>query len=141
MKAILSFILFVVFNCTIQAQEYKQVDSLFANAKRENKNVLLYFSGSDWCAPCIRFKKNYVEKIEFQEFAKTNLVVYNADFPRKKSNQLEKEVASFNEKLAEKYNRTGAFPKVILLDFNGRILNEWEKLPTESLEEFISSLK
>lgn len=141
MKAILSFILLVVISYNSNAQEYQHVDSLFVKAKRENKNILLYFSGSDWCAPCIRFKKNYVEKTEFQEFAKTNLVVYNADFPRKKSNQLEKEVASFNEKLAEKYNRTGAFPKVILLDFNGRILKEWGKLPTESLEEFISSLK
>lgn len=140
MKAILSLILLFIISYNANAQDYREVDALFAKAKSEKKKVLLYFSGSDWCAPCIRFKKNYIEKSEFQEFAKSNLLVYNADFPRKKSNQLDKEVTAFNEKLAEKYNRTGIFPKVILFDFNGKILKEWEKLPTEPLDAFISSL-
>ncbi|MCZ8197089.1 MAG: thioredoxin family protein [Flavobacterium sp.] len=141
MKAFLSFILLVVISFSSKAQEYQQVDSLFAKAKSENKKVLLYFSGSDWCAPCIRFKKKYIENADFKEFAKNNLIVYNADFPRKKNNQLNKEIVKFNEELADNYNKTGAFPKIILLDFNGFIIKEWLELPTESIEEFIKNLK
>jgi thioredoxin-related protein len=141
MKNFLPYILILVLSYNSNAQVYQLVDSLFVKAKNENKKVLLYFSGSDWCAPCIRFKKNYIEKADFQEFAKSNLIVYNADFPRKKSNQLDKTIETNNDELANKYNKTGAFPKIILLDFNGTILKEWLALPAESLEEFISKLK
>lgn len=141
MKVFLSFILLLISSINLNAQEHQKVDSLFAKAKSENKNVLLYFSGSDWCAPCIRFKKKYIENADFKEFAKNNLIVYNADFPRKKNNQLNKEIVKFNEELADNYNKTGAFPKIILLDFNGFIIKEWLELPTESIEEFIKNLK
>ncbi len=141
MKTYFTSILFLVVCYYSNAQEFQNIDSLFAKAKSENKKVLLYFSGSDWCAPCIRFKKNFIEQSKFIAFTSSHLLVYNADFPRKKSNQLDKHIASFNEKLADKYNSQGTFPKIILFDFNGRILKEWEKLPTESLEEFITSLQ
>jgi thioredoxin-related protein len=141
MKVFLSFILLLISSINLNAQEHQKVDSLFAKAKSENKNVLLYFSGSDWCAPCIRFKKKYIENADFKEFAKNNLIVYNADFPRKKNNQLNKEIVKFNEELADNYNKTGAFPKIILLDFNGFIIKEWLELPNEAIEEFIKNLK
>ncbi|MDQ5928944.1 MAG: hypothetical protein QG594_722 [Bacteroidota bacterium] len=116
-------------------------DALVKNAQQENKKVLLYFSGSDWCAPCMKFKKTYINSVDFQEFSKNNLMLFNADFPRKKANQLNFEQTKENEALAEKYNSKGIFPYIVLLDGNGKILKKWESLPIETVLEFITQLK
>jgi thioredoxin-related protein len=110
-------------------------------AIKENKMILLNFSGSDWCSPCVRFKKNYIDNPSFKEFATTNLILFNADFPKLKKNAISKEQTAENEKLAEKYNPKGIFPLIILLNENGTVLKKWEKLPTETIDEFINQLK
>jgi len=53
-------------------------------ASKEHKFILLNFSGSDWCGPCIRMHKELLENSAFQEFAHQKLVMVNADFPRQK---------------------------------------------------------
>lgn len=110
-------------------------------AKTENKTVLLYFSGSDWCAPCVKFKKFIVNTPEFQTFVTENLVIHNADFPRLSKNKLAKEVVKENETLADKYNSKGIFPLILLLDTEGNIIKKWEEFPKETVEEFIAKLK
>lgn len=91
-------------------------------ATKENKNILLVFSGSDWCAPCIKLD-NVVWKSEaFKAETEKYWVIYKADFPKKKMNQLAPEQTESNKKLAEKYNRNGSFPLVILLDKTGKVI-------------------
>lgn len=91
-------------------------------ALKENKNILLVFSGSDWCAPCIKLD-NVVWKSEaFKLESEKSWVIYKADFPKKKANQLAAELTESNNKLAEKYNRNGSFPLVILLDKTGKVI-------------------
>ncbi len=91
-------------------------------ATKENKNILLVFSGSDWCAPCIKLD-NVVWKSEaFKLESEKSWVIYKADFPKKKANQLSAELTESNKKLAEKYNRNGSFPLVILLDKTGKVV-------------------
>jgi len=66
---------------------------------------------------------NVVWKSEaFQLEAEKNWVIYKADFPKKKANQLAPELMESNKKLAEKYNRNGSFPLVILLDKTGKVI-------------------
>jgi len=91
-------------------------------AEKENKNILLVFSGSDWCGPCMRLEKVVWKSPEFQTEANNNWVIYRADFPRKKVNQLSPEWAERNNKLAEKYNKYGSFPLVLLLDKKGKVI-------------------
>lgn len=91
-------------------------------AKKENKNILLVFSGSDWCAPCIKLDKNIFQSEVFKIEAEKKWVLVKADFPKKKANLLTKELTESNKKLAEKYNKAGNFPLVILLDANGKVL-------------------
>lgn len=110
-------------------------------AQKENKKILLYFSGSDWCAPCVKFKKKFIYTDQFKSFAEENLIVYNADFPRLKKNQLPPDTIQENESLADKYNSKGLFPLILLLSNDGTILKKWEHLPTESLDTFISEIK
>ena len=91
-------------------------------AIKENKNILLVFSGSDWCAPCIKLDKAVWNSEVFKAEAEKYWVIYKADFPKKKANQLPTELAESNNKLAEKYNKNGSFPLVILLDKTGKTI-------------------
>ena len=129
------------FTSIVFAQQTETFTQKLETAKSENKNVLLYFSGSDWCAPCVKFKKFIVNTPEFQTFATENLVIYNADFPRLSKNKLPKEVEKNNELLADKYNSKGIFPLILLLDSEGNVIKKWEEYPKETVKEFIAKLK
>lgn len=142
MKLFFTSILCLVFvSVYSQDKNVLSFNQVVEKSKQENKNILLYFSGSDWCAPCVKFKKYFIETVEFKAFEKESILVYNADFPRQKKNQKPKEIADQNDVLAEKYNNKGIFPSILLLDSNGKILKKWEQLPTETLEQFIEKLK
>lgn len=91
-------------------------------ATKENKNILLVFSGSDWCAPCMKLENVVWKSDAFQAEAAKSWVIYKADFPKKKANQLSSELSERNNKLAEKYNKNGSFPLVVLLDKSGKII-------------------
>ncbi len=93
-----------------------------SQAVKENKNILLVFSGSDWCAPCIKLDKVVWKSEEFKIESEKNWVIYKADFPKKKANQLSQELTDSNKILAEKYNSGGSFPLVLLLDKTGKVL-------------------
>lgn len=116
-------ILFIFFSSLSYSQNWKtNFEEAKQEALKENKNILLVFSGSDWCAPCIKLD-NVVWKSEaFKSESEKNWVVYKADFPKKKANQLSAQQTESNKKLAEKYNRNGSFPLVILLDTTGKVI-------------------
>ena len=115
--------LFVFISSLSYSQNWKiNFESAKQEALKENKNILLVFSGSDWCAPCIKLE-NVVWKSEaFKTEAEKNWVLYKADFPKKKANQLSLELTESNKQLAEKYNKNGSFPLVILLDKTGKVI-------------------
>lgn len=93
-------------------------------AKEENKNIIMIFSGSDWCAPCIRLDKNIWQSQEFKEESTNNWVTMKLNFPRKKANQLPAEEEKHNRELAEKYNKEGNFPLVVILTPEGKVLGK-----------------
>lgn len=139
MKKFIALFLFI--SSLSMAQQNETFDQKLEKAKLEHKRILLYFSGSDWCAPCVKFKKFMVNTDEFQTFANANLIIYNADFPRLSKNKLTKEIEKQNDSLADKYNTKGVFPLILLLDENGTIIKKWEEYPKETLQEFIEKLK
>ena len=57
-------------------------------ASEKNQHILLNFSGSDWCVPCMRMKKDFFESQDFTAYAAANLVLLKADFPRSRKNKL-----------------------------------------------------
>lgn len=117
----------------------------FENAKKiateKNELILLNFSGSDWCGPCIVLRKDYIDSDTFQNMAKENLVLVNADFPRKKKNQLPEDQVKRNEALAEKYNKEGQFPLTLLLDANGKVLKTYVGKPEISVGKWTEEIK
>lgn len=115
-------------------------DAAKDKAAKENKYILLNFSGSDWCAPCIKMKKEVFESEAFLTRADAQLVLVRADFPRSKKNQLSTEQIKHNEALAEKYNPDGKFPFTLLLDANGAIVKQWDGYVFASQDKFIAEL-
>lgn len=111
--------------------------SAIEEAESTEKNILLVFSGSDWCAPCIRLKKEVFFSAEFSQYSKT-LVLLNADFPRKRVKN--KDLIKHNEALAERFNPNGAFPLVVLLDPNGEKIGSI-KYENDQPVAFIKKLK
>jgi thioredoxin-related protein len=91
-------------------------------AASSNKNILLVFSGSDWCAPCIKLDRTIFQSDVFKAEAEKKWVLLKADFPKKKGNALSETQTESNKKLAEKYNKEGNFPLVVLLDVTGKVL-------------------
>ena len=110
-------------------------------AKESNKMILLNFSGSDWCGPCINLKKKIFDSEEFSNYATGHLLLVNADFPRLKKNQLSAEQTKQNEALAEKYNQEGSFPYTVLLNAEGKVLKKWTGFPDETPEMFVQEIK
>lgn len=109
-------------------------------AKTEHKLILLNFSGSDWCIPCMKLRANIFNSDVFMEYAKENLILVNADFPRKKKDELSKEQQKENDALAAKYNPDGRFPFTILLDSNGNKLRVWDGYYSQGPDDFIDEL-
>jgi len=106
-------------------------------AAQKHKLILINFSGSDWCGPCIRLRKEILESGTFENYASNHLVLVRADFPRQKKNQLSKEQIKLNEVLADKYNADGKFPFTLLVDENGKVLKSWDGFPDESPDQFV----
>src|SRR3954470_12516322 len=93
-------------------------------AQADHKYILLNFSGSDWCGPCIRLHKEIFDSEVFTKYADEHLVLVKADFPRLKKNMLSKEQQKQNDALADKYNSDGAFPLTLLLDADGKVIKK-----------------
>lgn len=110
-------------------------------ASASNKLIVVNFSGSDWCGPCIRLRKEILESAAFEDYAKENLVLVRADFPRQKKNQLDKEQVKRNEALAEQFNPEGKFPYTLLVDGHGKVLKRWDGYPDTSAAQFVEEIK
>jgi thiol-disulfide isomerase/thioredoxin len=113
-------------------QEAKEI------AHQQHRHILLNFSGSDWCGPCINLRKEILDNPTFLAMADTALVLVNADFPRMKKNQLPAARQHSNEALADQYNPQGKFPLTLLLNADGKVLKSWEGFPDVKPEQFSS---
>lgn len=116
-------------------------DHAKADAKANHKLILLKFSGSDWCLPCIRMEREVFSKDTFSRFAADNLEMVNVDFPRLSKNRLSKETAAQNDALAQQYDKEGHFPHVLLLNADGKVLKEWDGYKGEKPEDLIAQIK
>jgi len=108
-----------------------------ATARSQNKRVLLDFTGSDWCGPCIQLKKEVFSRPEFATYADKNLVLVEIDYPQRKKQSAE--LVKQNEKLARQYGiDQKGYPTVVLLDPNGKIVREFTGYDGENMPRFIA---
>ena len=88
-----------------------------AQAKAENKIVLIDFTGSDWCGWCIKFKKEVLDTPEFQAYAAKNVVLVELDYP--KNREQNDKLKKANAALKKQYQIDG-FPTLVVLDKDGK---------------------
>lgn len=93
-------------------------ESAKKQATDEKKSLLIEFTGSDWCPPCIKLNKEVFTQDAFNNGVKDKLVLIKVDFPRDKS-KLSKEVIAQNDTLQEKYSIRG-YPTILLADEQGK---------------------
>lgn len=108
------FLLLFIIMPFAQAQVTSNQEEAIRWATEKDKTILLVFSGSDWCQPCIRFDKNVLQDPLFQKYVEDALVILKCDFPQR--SQLSKATLQQNEALAERFNAKGEFPKLLLLN-------------------------
>lgn len=105
---------------------HTQLEPAIAEAKSEEKAILMVFSGSDWCKPCIRLKEEVFEQASFATSTQGKFSLLKVDFPRRRKNKLSQEVLDYRASLAERYNPKGYFPWVLILDKEGKKIREIE---------------
>jgi thioredoxin-related protein len=122
MKKIILFA--ILFSATLSFSQNwtTSLEAAKTEAASSNKNILLVFSGSDWCAPCIKLDRTIFQSDVFKAEAEKKWVLLKADFPKKKGNALSAAQTENNKKLAEKYNKEGNFPLVVVLDATGKVI-------------------
>ncbi|HTR43553.1 MAG TPA: thioredoxin family protein [Pseudomonadales bacterium] len=90
-----------------------------AQAKSQNKLVLMDFTGSDWCSWCMKLDKDTFSQPEFADYAKKNLVLVQLDYPQHKEQSDDLKAA--NAALVKKYNIEG-YPTLIALKPDGTVV-------------------
>ncbi len=129
-KSILCLLLSLTFSFSVTFADVEKIrwltDIEEAKQKAEEHQIpiLLVFSGSDWCKPCMKLKQEILTSVEFEKYAFKNLVLVELDFPAQKKNRLSDEQTKHNEALAEKYNTKGAFPLMVVVNHSEKKLGE-----------------
>src|SRR6478672_3031137 len=119
MKILLTFLLSSFL--TSSSLWLSNIDQAKKEATESHKLILVNFSGSDWCGPCIRMHQEIFENTGFAQYAGDHLVLVNADFPRLKKHELSKDQQAKNDQLADKYDKDGIFPLTVLLSSDGKV--------------------
>jgi thioredoxin-related protein len=93
------------------------MDRAMQQAAAEHKDLLLDFTGSDWCGWCIRLNEEVFTKPQFDE-AQDHFVLVELDFPADES-KIAPETLKQNESWQQKLGVEG-FPTIYLTDAQGR---------------------
>ncbi|MEP2777603.1 MAG: thioredoxin family protein [Luteolibacter sp.] len=111
-----------------------EVDAALEIAKKENKAVMLEFTGSDWCPPCMMMEKKVFSKKEFVSAASEKFVLVHLDFPKGDPELKEK-----NMPYAKEYKIEG-YPTVILLDSEGKEFDRFFASAYPEVDKFLGHL-
>jgi thioredoxin-related protein len=139
MKALLSILALLSLTSFVSAREgwLDDFEKAKAQAKAENKKILLDFTGSDWCGWCKKLDAEVFSQQAWKDYAAKKLVLMEVDFPR--GFQLPEETKKQNEKLAEKFKVQG-YPTIMILSAAGTRRGELGYVPGGP-EAFIKALE
>jgi len=92
-----------------------------AKSKSENKPILIYMTGSDWCGWCKKLEKEVISQKAFTDFVAQHFILMEADFPKTKEQPgpLKKQNAALR-----KTYLNGGYPTMYVLDADGKKLSK-----------------
>jgi thioredoxin-related protein len=88
-------------------------------ARKENKPVLLFFTGSDWCGWCKRLEREVFSQKEFAKLAGNEFIFVEIDRPMR--TKLPEKLTMQNEQLVKQFN-IEYFPTVVIVSPSGEKL-------------------
>ena len=94
------------------------IDAAKKSASESKKDLLIDFTGSDWCGWCIKLNDEVFKHDAFKTGVKDSFVLVEIDFPREKG-KLPEDVRKRNTELGEKYAVQG-YPTILLCDAEGK---------------------
>ena len=119
-KTFLLLLLVIASMPLLQAENWTtDYSAALAQAKQQNKLVLLDFTGSDWCGYCKLLDKEVFSDASFKDFAGKNFIPVTIDFPR--GTKLSDALTQQNDKLQEQFKIEG-FPTLIVVSPDGKEL-------------------
>jgi protein disulfide-isomerase len=127
-KLILSLLLLATVTVRAELTWLTDLDEAKKVATKENKKLLVDFTGSDWCGYCIKLHKEVFDTPEFEKFAK-DFVLVELDFPKRKEQPAAEKTK--NQAAQKKYSVNG-FPTVLILTVGGKVLNRAEGYSPDS---------
>ncbi len=118
-KQILPFLLFLVSAMALHGEAYppegwtQDLLGAIAESEETGKNLLLNYTGSDWCIWCKKLRAEVFDTQEFKDYARENLILVFLDFPNgiTQSQEIQKQ----NQVMAALFGVQG-FPTLLLLD-------------------------
>ena len=134
----LIYIIFIL-TCSFyfsQVQKIYTWDEAKKIATEKNINILIEFTGSTWCKPCIKMEKEVINSKEFEDFYKDKFLMFVLDLEMP-INMNSQNYLYFN-KFKQKYS-VHVYPTYILVDKNGKEIKRIEGFLKK--EKFISRLE
>jgi len=143
-KLFLALVLLIGITSSAQIEHVKNLTEAKTLASQEQKDIMIVFSGSDWCVPCMRLDKEILSQPGFENYASKKIVLIKADFPSRAKNKklISKDQQAYNAKLFEKYDPKGIFPLVVLLNSKGHKIAEtsYKEMSPENYASYIDNL-
>jgi thiol-disulfide isomerase/thioredoxin len=90
-------------------------------AESEGKHVLAFFTGSDFCQPCMQLHREVLATPEFENWARDRFVLLELDYPKR--TPLSPELAQQNQELLADYS-VRRFPTVLVLSAQGEVVGK-----------------
>ena len=103
-----------------EAKWYADFDEAQKVAVAEGKDLLVDFTGSDWCGWCIKLDNEVFEHAEWQEGVAANYVLVALDYPRGEEAKAKVPNPERNRELQQTYGVTG-FPTIMLMTSEGEV--------------------
>ena len=143
--AILSLVFFSV-TCAFSQSSlhwFTNYKTAIAAAAKENKPVLLFFHGSDWCPPCIKMQRQVFGDSSFINFGAGKLIFLNVDFPRKPP--LTPRQLRHNQAVKKQFELpadfTQGYPQVIIINAAGKVLYQEKGYEGEGAGKLMGIIK
>jgi len=135
MKRLVFFVIALAASTVFAGDDVWQADfnKATALAAKENKPILIDFTGSAWCPACKLMKNEVLSKEEFLDFANKNLILFEVDMLPTGEAAVPK-LDDQNQYLIRKFGIEG-FPTFVLINSKGRELGRSDEA---SISRFVN---